>query len=102
MIYFYKKDQLVSIVNMLMVKIPPVECFDFQSDRFKNLEALALSYIFAVIFILFIYDTPPTSTLEQSDRFCLKDWIKSIQVSLSGLKRIKNGKLLELFFFYIN
>lgn len=76
---------------MLMNKLPPIDHFDFQFDRLKNLEAMALSYIFATLLIVFIYDTPTSEYLKDPNTFRLNEWIKHMQTGFVGLKRITSG-----------
>lgn len=77
-----------------MVKVPPLDHFDFQTERLNNLEAMALSYIFVVMFVIFIYQSPAEQddTLnDDPDTFQLKDWLNNILNCMIGLKRIMNG-----------
>lgn len=94
---FLLKDQLVSLVNMLMVKVPPLDHFDFKTEQVNNLEAMALSYIFVVMLVIFIYQCPQEQddTLnDDPDTFQLKDWLSNILNCMIGLKRITNGIIL--------
>lgn len=70
------QDQLDSIVNMLIKKMQPSERLDFITERFKNLEAIALSYIFVAILVVFLYEP---NIDEDKDTFKLEDWIKQIE-----------------------
>lgn len=76
-----KIDQLDPIVNMLMERVKPIDEFDFRTDRFKNLEAIALSYIFTAILVVFIYDCSNNDDNDQ-ETFNLSEWIKQMNTNL--------------------
>lgn len=43
-------------VKILIERVEPIKEFDFEHAKYKNLEQQALSYIYVVILILFIYN----------------------------------------------
>lgn len=76
-----KIDQLDPIVNMLMERVKPIDEFDFRTDRFKNLEAIALSYIFTAILVVFIYDGNNNGENDQ-ETFNFSEWIGQMNTNL--------------------
>ena len=48
--------EMHEFVKVLTERVEPIKEFDFEHAKYKNLEQQALSYIYAVVLILFIYN----------------------------------------------
>lgn len=77
------------IVNLLLNKIKPIKEFDLSKAQYENLEALALSYIYVVLIILFQFDTNSVNKkdLDDDKNFQFNKWIEVIQNHLDNVKK---------------
>lgn len=79
------KDELNTIVDLLIDTLNPISKLSLENSQYENLEAIALSYIFVSILIIFYYNPADLSTNSEKN-FYIDDWISCMQNRLKNVK----------------